>query len=294
MTSVRLLPLVVFAALALLVLKGVGLVTEGGYVLTGVNMSMAQDPVATASSGENAGQTMETDPAAAAQAAGENPAAAESAARTGITDPAAAAAAAAADAAERASESLFSRAGPTPVSSNQLDAVPFELSKSGEKVPLTPADGANTTEKAVLERLSDRRAELDAFENQLKQREALVAAAEKRMNERADQLKALEVQITALVEQKKALDDEQFKGLVSMYENMKPKAAAQIFDQLSNDVLLRVSSAMNPRKMSPVLAAMNPARAQELTAMMAVEKGEPSLDEAGVQDLTQLPQIIGQ
>ena len=277
MKSIRLLPLVVFAALALFVLKGVGLVTEGGYVLTGTEAVQASDHDATPT-GEEAPAEEDV-----------NPAAAESAERTGIDD-----AEAAGDAAERASQSLFSRAGPTPVSSSQLDAAPFEMTKAGEKVPLTNEDGTNTTEKAVLERLSDRRAELDAFENQLKQREALVAAAEKRMTERADQLKELEAQINALVEQKKAADDEQFRGLVSMYENMKPKDAATIFDQLSNDVLFRVAVAMNPRKMAPVLAAMTPARAQELTTMMAAEQSEPSLDPADVQDLNQLPQIIGQ
>lgn len=293
MNSIRLLPLVVFAAFALLLLKGFGLVTEGGYVLAGVNVAEAAGAASdSAADGAAEPPGINVDPTVVAQAAGENPAAAESAARTGMTEQSEPELAT--DAAERASESLFSRAGPTPVSSNQLDAAPFEMNKSGEKVPLTPADGANITEKAVLERLSDRRAELDAFENQLKQREALVAAAEMRMTERADQLKALEAQINALVEQKKAIDEEQFKGLVSMYENMKPKAAAQIFDQLSSDVLFRVAVAMNPRKMSPVLAAMNPARAQELTAMMAAEQTEPSLDEVGVQDLTQLPQIVGQ
>ena len=35
MKSVRLLPVVIFAALALLLFKGIGLVTSGGYVLTG-------------------------------------------------------------------------------------------------------------------------------------------------------------------------------------------------------------------------------------------------------------------
>jgi hypothetical protein len=32
--QVRLLPVVIFAALALLIFKGIGLVTNGGYVLT--------------------------------------------------------------------------------------------------------------------------------------------------------------------------------------------------------------------------------------------------------------------
>ena len=94
--------------------------------------------------------------------------------------------------------------------------------------------------------MSDRRAELDALENLIKQREAVVAAAEMRLNERIAELKGLESKINALVEMKKAADDEQFKGLVSMYETMKPKAAAKVFDQLSSEVLYRVAIAMNP------------------------------------------------
>ena len=51
---------------------------------------------------------------------------------------------------------------------------------------------------------------------------------------------------------------------------------------------------MNPRKMSPVLAAMTPDRAQELTTLLAAKQTEPSLDAASRQDLSQLPQIVGQ
>ncbi len=43
MKSIRLLPVVIFAALALLVFKGIGLVTNGGYVLTGTVPAIAQD-----------------------------------------------------------------------------------------------------------------------------------------------------------------------------------------------------------------------------------------------------------
>lgn len=278
MRTVRLLPVVVFAAFALLVLKGIGMFTEGGYVLTGVEVSQAQ----------SAGEAMPGTQDSSAPADATNPAQTASDDRTGITVSEDAAAAA-----DRASENLFSRAGPAPINSTQLDSVPFALNKAGEKIPLANADGSTDTEKAVLERLSDRRAELDALENAIRSREAVVAAAEKRLNERIEELKSLEAQINALVERKKAADDEQFKGLVSMYENMKPKDAATIFNQLSNDVLYRVAIAMNPRKMSPVLAEMAPARAKELTALLAAQEPEPTLAENGG-DLSQLPQIIGQ
>ena len=282
MKSIRLLPLVVFAALALLVLKGIGLVTEGGYTLTGVELASAQNEADSGAISTGAA------PASGGELAN-NPAQAASDERTGMTPDAQTMAAAA----DRASESLFSRAGPAPINSTQLDSIPFEVNKAGEKIPLANSDGTSDTEKAVLERLSDRRAELDALENQIKQREAVVAAAEMRLNERVEELKALEAQINALVERKKAADDEQFKGLVSMYETMKPKDAAAIFNQLSDEVLYRVAIAMNPRKMAPVLAAMTTTRAQQLTTLLAAEQAEPSIASAA-DDLSQLPQIIGQ
>lgn len=258
-------------------------------MLSGVETVVASGAAATPAAESSTAPTDAVPAADGAGANGANPAATASDTRTGLTE-----ADASADAADRASQSLFSLAGPASVDSTQLDAVPFEVNKAGEKIPLANADGQSTTEKAVLERLSERRAELDALENQIKQREALVAAAEKRLNERVDELKALEAKISVLVEQKKSADDEQFKGLVSMYENMKPKDAANIFDQLSSDVLFRVAVAMNPRKMSPILAAMTPDRAQELTTQMAAKQAEPTLDAASAQDLSQLPQIVGQ
>lgn len=88
------------------------------------------------------------------------------------------------------------------------------------------------------------------------------------------------------------LDDEQFSGIVGMYETMKPKDAAAIFNELSMDVLLRVSTSMSPRKMAPVLAAMTTSRAQELTVKMAEKELEPTLD-TPIDDFSSLPKING-
>ena len=220
----------------------------------------------------------------------DNPAQAASDERTGMAADAETVAAAA----DRASESLFSRAGPAPINSTQLDSIPFEVNKAGEKIPLANSDGSTDTEKAVLERLSDRRAELDALENQIKQREAVVAAAEmrlKRAGGRAQGARGADQRPWSNARRRPTTSSS--RGLVSMYETMKPKDAAAIFNQLSNDVLYRVAIAMNPRKMAPVLAAMTTNRAQELTTLLAAEQGEPSIASAA-DDLSQLPQIIGQ
>lgn len=273
MKSIRLLPIVVFAAGALLVLKVAGLVLDGGYSLSGIQIVAAQDAPVAADDAADAGT----------ETAGQT---ATSSAETALSQ-------ADIDAANEASESLFSRASPAPLNSKQLDAVPYTLNKAGEKIALTTDEGGSETEQAVLERLSERRAELDRLERELATRQNLLEAAEQRLNERIAGLEAVEQRINAQVEARKAQDAEQFQGLVSMYESMKSKDAAAIFDQLEMETLLRVAIAMNPRKMSPILADMSREKAKELTLAMAVEEAEPKLDEPE-DAFADLPQIVGQ
>lgn len=313
MKPVRLLPIVVFATSALLVLKAVGLLTQGGYVLLGTSLAQAQTQAPNqaptqaapavpgagtgAAAGPNGGLpnlANPTNPAGtgngaqagvAGAATGNNGTGTNAAGQQGLS-PADAAAA------NRASQALFANPPAQGNGSAPADGVPYTKSKTGEQFPLRSSDGVGDTERAVLERLSERRIALDKQAQALDARQALIDAAEKRLNERIDALKALEARVSQLVDEKKALDDKQFAGLVSMYESMKSKDAAAIFDQLSMDVLLRVVSAMSPRKMAPVLAAMSPEKAQQLTVQMANKdaKGEFSATPA---DLANLPQIVG-
>jgi len=54
-----------------------------------------------------------------------------------------------------------------------------------------------------------------------------------------------------------------------MYENMKGKDAARIFDRLDLKILVDVSTQMNPRKMSEILALMTSENAERLTVELA-------------------------
>ena len=67
-----------------------------------------------------------------------------------------------------------------------------------------------------------------------------------------------------------ATDGGGLKNLVVMYEAMKPKDAARVFDRLSHDVLVPVVLQMNPRKMAEVLAVMSPEAAEKLTVALAL------------------------
>lgn len=125
------------------------------------------------------------------------------------------------------------------------------------------------SEVDVLESLAARRAELDKRGADLDMRAALLAATEKRVNERVEELKALEAQIAELLRQKKEIDQQKIASLVKIYEAMKPKDAARIFEQLDGDVLLGVAAGMKEAKLADVMAQMSPETAKTLTVRLA-------------------------
>ena len=73
-----------------------------------------------------------------------------------------------------------------------------------------------------------------------------------------------------------------------MYEGMKPKDAAKVFDRLEMSVLFEIASQIAPRKMSDILGLMAPESAERLTVEMARRAGPDKA--AAVADL---PKIEG-
>jgi flagellar motility protein MotE (MotC chaperone) len=125
------------------------------------------------------------------------------------------------------------------------------------------------SERAVLERLQARRQELDARAREIDIRENLLKAAEKRIESKVEEMKATESRISAANEQKVEADNARFKGIVTMYESMKPKDAAKVFDRLEMPVLIEIASQIAPRKMSDILGLMQPEAAERLTVELA-------------------------
>lgn len=140
---------------------------------------------------------------------------------------------------------------------------------NGTVQPVSPA------EKALLERLGQRRDEIEARMRELDMREKLLDSAEKKLGGRVDDLKALEEKMDAPRKQE-ADANQAVKNLVIMYETMKPKDAARVFDRLALDILVPVVQQMNPRKMSDVLAAMSPEAAERLTVALSL-RGRPAV-----------------
>ena len=275
--DLRLVPLVAFAAAALFVLKTSAIVIEGGYTLIASRVALAQGL------GEGARQNDMPPPAALDDAV---PAA------RGDRMP---------DGPPRGASNGPSNSWVRDI----YDAPEYTGSVSAPK-PAAPADGAaapapttapievarpamTAGERAVLESLQQRRQELESRSRENEVRDSLLKAAEKRIEQRLLELKEMETRLTGVEKKKEEEEASKFKSLVSMYENMKAKDAAKVFDRLDMRILVQVVNAINPRRMSDILGMMSPEVAERLTVEIANRSGAAG----GSPGQPELPKIEG-
>jgi len=218
MTRLRLIPVVIFAAAALLIIKGMGI------------LSTARAPQI---------MTVASTPAPVAQNVPE----------TDLEFTAAA----------PKKEELPKKEEP------QLPMAPARAPETPAGINVSVPGDASPAQKALLERLQERRKELEARARDLELRENLIKEAEQRLEARMNELRALENPATA----ENTADNPKMKNLVVMYEGMKPKEAARIFEKLDVVVLVGIAKAMKPVKLAEVLAVMTPDAAQKLTVELA-------------------------
>ena len=117
----------------------------------------------------------------------------------------------------------------------------------------------------LLQQLAERRELIEKRTQELTVRQGFFEAAEKRIDRKIAELRTLQGVIEKLLKKQNAEEDAKLQSLVKIYENMKPKDAAQIFEELDMDTLLLVAERMKERKLAPVMAIMNPIKAKEMT-----------------------------
>ncbi len=265
----RLIPVVLLAAVCLFGLKVIGLVLDGGFTLADLDFSSPPPPVATRDAPAHKGDALNSPARARASWAQEMFNYPDV---TGSID---------ADRKPAAPSPGVKMAESKPGEAKPTDAKPGEA-KPGDKPPesdlkagagtviqLNPSGPSSPAERAILERLGERRQELDARARELEIRENLLKSAEKRLDGRVNELKTLEQQNGGSAAKREAEDAAKLKALVTMYENMKAKDAAKIFDRLDMPVLIAVVSQIKPRVMADIMAQMQPEAAERLTTELA-------------------------
>jgi len=184
-----------------------------------------------------------------------------------------------------ATPSGTSPATPTVAASEAAKAAASEtkpaVDEKGDEAP-AEAEASEPTdftraELEVLQSLAKRREALDRQARQLELSEGVLKATERRIDEKIARLKQLEAQIEQLLERNDQEEEVQIKSLVKVYEAMKPKEAARIFEKLEFEVLVAVTMRMREAKMAAILAKMDTARANELTVNLATRRQLPKL-----------------
>lgn len=161
--------------------------------------------------------------------------------------------------------------------------------KPGEAPPPSPSPtpinvGPTGAELEVLQSLAARRDQLDQRAAEMDMREKLLRAAEDRVAGKINELKKIEGSIKALIEQQDAKKEEELRSLVKVYEAMKPKEAAAIFNALDMPVLIAMISRMKEAKIAPILAIMDAKKANDLTVNLATRKTLPDGPPDGLGD----------
>jgi flagellar motility protein MotE (MotC chaperone) len=78
-----------------------------------------------------------------------------------------------------------------------------------------------------------------------------------------------------MLAERDAAEEAQLASLVKTYESMKAPDAAKIFNKLDRQVMLSLAQRLKPAKIGGIMAAMESARAQDLTVMLALRLHMP-------------------
>lgn len=281
-TDFRLVPIVLLATIALFALKVSGLLFDGGYTLADrlQDRLTAQYPTPGAKDAERTGAAVAENTAVLGSSRTGRPSLDEIINDRGdITGSTA-----------KDDKSAEGRAV-KPDEKLQVSEKPGlpKVEAGGSSTVIEPGRVNSAGERAILESLHDRRQQLDVRSRDLDMREQLLKAAEKRLEAKVAELKNVEAQLKTELGNRDKAEAQRLKGLITMYEGMKPKEAARIFDRLDMKILVDVSTQMNPRTMSSILAQMNPEMAERLTVELAQRAGGPPI----AQNPKQLPKIEG-
>lgn len=141
----------------------------------------------------------------------------------------------------------------------------------------TPAElareaGLSTNELAAIQRLGERRAELDGLDGDLDTQIQLLMAAETKVDARIRVLGEMIATLRTLLGQADSAEEAENARLVKIYETMAPRQAAVALSTMADDVRLPLLAEMKESKLAAIFNEMSkrdPAVTREITEKLA-------------------------
>ena len=160
----------------------------------------------------------------------------------------------------------------SPTQSTSGSPVQETKTESQQLIEFDALSTSSPKEVELLLKLASRRQKIEQREAKLKERELALTLSEKQQKDKINELTQIKEKIESLLKKTDKLSNEQATNLVKIYEGMKPKNAAQIFDKLDPVMLKELIPLMSQRKVSSILDQMSPIKAKELSLLLINDK----------------------
>lgn len=124
------------------------------------------------------------------------------------------------------------------------------------------------TDIEILQRLSQSRDKLQKWEQDLSVKENVLKITEERIDTKLKQLRLLKAEVEKSLEAYRKQEEEKTKSLVKIYENMKPKNAADILQKMDVNELVPIIDKMKEKNSAEIMAKMDANVAKEITSKL--------------------------
>ncbi len=156
----------------------------------------------------------------------------------------------------------------TPNNSNSLNTTGRAEIMEKCILELTNGEFNNGTIK-TLENLQKRREEIEKREEWLKVKETALTAINLDIEAKVENLQQLQIKLKTMLQEYEKRENSKIMRLVRVYETMKSKDAAKIFDELQGDILVDIAESMKEAKLAAIVADMIPEKAKNLSIALA-------------------------
>ncbi len=127
------------------------------------------------------------------------------------------------------------------------------------------------SEKQLLQQLRKRRKQIESDKDELPAEKMALESIKQHIDNRLDVLENLQNKLKPQFNNNNQNDGKKILKLVKVYESMKPKEAAKIFNDLQIGVLVEMTLSMKESRLAAILSEMKPEKARELTSILATQ-----------------------
>lgn len=157
---------------------------------------------------------------------------------------------------------------PMPSSSAQ-DKVEKKETKKNKTSKNKVRTGWTPEEISLFEGLEKRKLELDAREKQLNELQSELESQKKDLEEKLSRLNDIRGKISSELEEQIDMDEAKIKKLVEVYSGMKPQSAAIVFEEIDEDLAVKILGNMKKNNAANILNLLKPEKAKRLSEKYA-------------------------